>query len=213
MRDNRFVKELFERYPDLEKCADEIGTALDMLIETYEKGNKLIVCGNGGSAADANHIVGELMKGFLKRRPLPEELREELTAAEGELGSLIAEGLQTPLEAVSLTEHVSLATAFANDENPELGFAQQLLGFGKKGDLLLAVSTSGNARTVEAAVVLAGVLGIRTLGLTGRGGGRIAPLCEVCIRVPEDETFLVQELHVPVYHTLCAAVEEYFFPV
>jgi D-sedoheptulose 7-phosphate isomerase len=151
------------------------------------------------------------MKGFLKNRPLRGELRDELTRKDPRIGEKLARGLQAPIRALSLTSHISLSTAFNNDVDSELGFAQQLLGLGDAGDTLIAISTSGNAANVNNAVMLASVLGIGTIGLTGEGGGSLATLTDICIRVPEQETFMIQELHLPVYHALCSMLEEHFF--
>jgi D-sedoheptulose 7-phosphate isomerase len=182
-----------------------------MLVAAYVDGHKVLTCGNGGSAADAEHIVGELMKGFLSKRPLSAEARQALVEAGGDDGAYMAENLQTPLPAISLVSSVSLATAFANDVAPELTFAQQVYGLGQPGDVLIALSTSGNSRNVVLAVLAARVRGMRTIGMTGGSGGRLKELCDVTINVPAQATPVIQELHLPVYHYLCAAVEARMF--
>lgn len=169
------------------------------------------MCGNGGSAADADHIVGELMKGYLKPRSLARDTQALLRAADPALGPQLASQLQTGLPAMNLAAHTALSTAFGNDVNAAFSYAQAALGYGNKGDVLLGISTSGNAANVRAALVVARAVGMTTVGLTGRGGGEMASLCDILISVPARRTFEIQELHLPVYHCLCAAVEEHFF--
>ncbi len=200
--------ELIDRSPELIPCVHAIGEAARMLVEIFAAGGKLLVCGNGGSAADAEHIVGELMKGFRRKRPLPPALGERL--ASSGLGSL-ANRLQGALPAIALSGASPLATAIMNDLDGTLCFAQQVLGYGRAGDAFLGLSTSGNARNVVAAARVAGALGLRTIALTGRDGGALAAAVELAIKVPAAETHLVQELHLPIYHALCAAVEEGIF--
>jgi D-sedoheptulose 7-phosphate isomerase len=202
---------LIQRYPVLAACQVEIQSAYEALTACYDAGGKLLVCGNGGSAADADHIVGELMKGFLKPRPLAPDAQARLRAADSALGPLLASQLQSGLPALNLAAHPALSTAFANDVNAELAYAQAAHGYGRKGDILLGISTSGNAANVRAALVVARAIGMTTIGLSGHGGGRMAPLCDILIAVPASRTFEVQELHLPVYHCLCAMVEEHFF--
>ena len=220
------LDELMGRYPALSACRAEIESAFRALSECYASGGKLLVCGNGGSAADADHIVGELMKGYLKPRPVSEDLRARLRAADPALGPALAECLQGALTAVNLTAGSALLSAFANDVRPELAYAQAALGHGRKGDVLLGISTSGKASNVRSALVVGRAVGMTTIGLTGRGGGAksasggaksasggaMAELCDILIAVPATRTFEVQELHLPVYHCLCAMVEERFFP-
>lgn len=207
--------ELLDNYikdkPKLEECRDDIIKAYDILIHCFQAGGKLLVCGNGGSAADANHIVGELMKGFLKKRSIPDELRRRLTAAEDEFGTVLADHLQQALPAIALTVHDSLITAYSNDARPDLVFAQQVYGYGTDKDVLLGISTSGNSENVLYAAHLAAALGLKTIGLTGRNGGKLKGICNVAICVPEEETYKIQELHLPVYHLLCLMVEDHFF--
>ncbi len=203
--------ELTRRYPPLEVCGDTVRKAIETIIRSYEAGGKVLICGNGGSASDAEHIAGELMKGFLSKRKLREEAKERFIKADPELGKVLAEKLQTPLEAIALTGQVSLSTAFANDVDPALVYAQQVFGYGKQGDVLVAISTSGNAGNVLYAAVAARTLGLSVVSLTGQGGGKLAAYADCAVRVPETETFKVQELHLPAYHAICQAVEEYFF--
>lgn len=205
------LEKLFECYPVLKKCRNDINAAAKMLCMSYHEGGKLIVCGNGGSAADAEHIVGELMKGFLKKRPLKQEIRDKMTEMFPQDANYLCTNLQGALPALSLVNAVALGTAFANDQAADLVFAQQVLGLGREGDILLAISTSGNSKNVLYAVKTAKVCGLRTIALTGRSGGKLKALADVTIAVPEDETYRVQELHLPVYHALCIAAEEEFF--
>jgi len=206
------LDELVTRYPVLAACRDDIEAACGVLVECFSLGSKLLVCGNGGSSADAEHITGELMKGFLSRRPLPEEFRDRLRAANPELGSTLAEKLQGSFPVINLAAGIALSTAFGNDVSPELAFAQAASGHGKPGDVLLGLSTSGEALNVRAAFSVARAVGMKTIGMTGKGGGRLAPLCDILIDVPASRTFEVQELHLPVYHCLCMMVEGHFFP-
>ncbi len=207
----RHLAELLERYPALGVCRADIEAAHQALTASWSAGGKLLVCGNGGSAADADHIVGELMKGFLSLRPLDEKVRARLRAVDAQLGAELAGKLQKALPVINLAAPTALSTAFANDVSGEMGFAQAALGYGRAGDVLMGISTSGNAANVRAALVVARANGLATIGLTGRSGGKMAGLCDVLIRVPADRTFEVQELHLPVYHCLCAMAEAHFF--
>lgn len=206
-----FVTQLIWRYPVLKANENEIRQMCDAVIKSYESGGKLLVCGNGGSCADAEHIVGELMKGFLKKRPIPQKKKAQMLEIVPELSVLGIEKLQQGLPAIALNSGAALTTAFANDCDPDLIYAQQVLGFGKKGDVFLGISTSGNAKNVYAAAAVAKSLGITTVALSGKDGGRLKDICDISIVVNEDETFMIQELHLPVYHAMCATVEEYFF--
>ncbi|MCL2478633.1 MAG: SIS domain-containing protein [Treponema sp.] len=206
-----FVR-LLERYPLLNDCAPEIASAAGMLLQTAHEGGKYLLCGNGGSAADADHITGELLKSFCKKRPVKNEIAEKLRDFDrvngGETGALLAEKLQSGLPAIALTYHNALSTAFANDVDPNLIFAQQCLAFGKPGDLLWGITCSGNAKNVYCAALTARAAGLKVLGLTGKSGGRLKAVCDVCIRVPCTETWEVQELHLPVYHAICLYLED-----
>ncbi|MBE6766097.1 MAG: SIS domain-containing protein [Ruminococcaceae bacterium] len=203
--------ELLERYPCLKDCGEQIKAADKTIIDTYENGGKLMVCGNGGSCADSEHIVGELMKGFLSLRPLDDSYKAELKAANPELDDDMLSKLQGALPALALTGHNGLTTAYSNDVDPSLIFAQQLFGIGNCGDVFIGITTSGNSKNVVKAAQLAKALGIKVIGLTGKMGGKMKEIADVCICVPETETFKVQELHLPVYHFLCASAEKHFF--
>lgn len=206
-----YVTQLIWRYPALKANEKEIRQLCDTVIKSYESGGKLLVCGNGGSCADAEHIVGELMKGFLKLRPLSNEKKAQMVSAVPELSDIGLEKLQQGLPAIALNGGVALTTAFANDCDPDLIYAQQVLGLGKKGDVFLGISTSGNAKNVYAAAAVAKSLGLKTVALSGKNGGKLKEICDISIVVDEDETFMIQELHLPVYHAMCATVEEHFF--
>jgi len=207
-----FLQELLHRYPVLAPCGPAIEAAYRALETCFAAGGKLMVCGNGGSAADADHIVGELMKGYLRPRKLPADAAARLRAADPALGPTLADSLQGALPALNLTAGSALLSAFGNDVKPELAYAQAAWGLGRRGDVLLGISTSGNAANVRAALAACRAAGVTTVGLTGRTGGRMAGLCDVLVNVPADRTFEIQELHLPVYHCLCAMVEERFFP-
>jgi D-sedoheptulose 7-phosphate isomerase len=201
---------LLKRYPILEACERELAAAFDLLVAAYRGGNKLLICGNGGSAADSEHIVAELMKGFLKRRPIPAAHAAQLEQA-GPAGKAIAARLQGTLAAISLPSQVSLITAIANDVDYDMIFAQQVYGLGRAGDVLLAISTSGTSSNVSNAVLVAKAFGLKSIALTGRSGGDLAPLADVAIKVPSDNITEIQELHLPVYHWLSTELEETFF--
>lgn len=205
------IEELIARYPQLSCCQDQVEEASRMMIRCFSSGHKLLVCGNGGSCADAEHIVGELMKGFLKKRPLSEEIRNKMKKENPALEDSLLDQLQCGLPAIALTGSPALSTAFANDVNPQLIYAQQVIGLGESGDILLGISTSGNAANVYAAAQVARGLEMEVIGLTGRDGGLLKSCADVCIIVPETETYKIQELHLPVYHALCATAEAYFF--
>ena len=205
------IFELFERYPALNACKKEIIKANDALIACYEAGNKVLLCGNGGSCADCDHIVGELMQGFLKKRPLTDADKEAMKKASPTLTDATLSSLQGALPAISLPSYTALGSAFCNDVDADLVYAQGVLGLGRSGDILIAMSTSGNSKNVVRAAEVARALGLTVIAMTGAGGGKLAALADVCIRVPEDETFKIQELHLPIYHVLCAEVEAHFF--
>jgi D-sedoheptulose 7-phosphate isomerase len=203
---------LIERYPALDPCRMQIMDAFSFLCECAYRGGTIFVCGNGGSAADAEHIVGELLKGFLKKRPLPAADQEALLALAGQdEGTYLAVRLQMGIRAVSLTSHVGLATAVINDLGGDLVYAQQLNALARAGDVLWAISTSGNARNIRLACHVARLRGVRILGMTGAGGGHLATLADSCIRAPASRTFEIQEYHLPIYHALCAMIESRFF--
>jgi D-sedoheptulose 7-phosphate isomerase len=211
MEPMKYLEELIERYPALVCVKEEIKKSYELLETCYQDGGKLLIAGNGGSCADAEHIVGELMKGFVKRRSVSDEFKEALKEIDPELGSALSQKLQGGLPAIALTGHPGLSTAFLNDVDGEMIFAQQTYGYGKKGDVLLGISTSGNSKNVMYAMTAAKALGMKTIGLTGKDGGQLKHAADVTIVVPETETFKIQELHLPVYHALCLMLEERFF--
>ena len=202
---------LIERYPQLVVCSKSIKQAYDLIEGAYMDGRKLLVSGNGGSASDSEHIVGELMKEFRLKRKVYANQAESLKSIDEEMGAILAENLQGALPAISLTGHSSLTTAFMNDSLPELVFAQQINGYGKAGDVYLGISTSGNSKNILYAAITAKAKGLKVIGLTGRLNSRLADFADVCIRVPETETFKIQELHLPVYHSICMMLEDKFF--
>ena len=207
----KLLEELAARYPVLRPVQKSVLAAYEVLEACYARGGKLLIAGNGGSCADAEHIVGELMKGFLKPRRLREELQERLCAEDEENGARLAAALQGGLPALALNGHPGLSTAFANDVDADMVYAQQVCGYGEEGDVFLGISTSGNARNVDYAVTAAKAKSMKVVGLTGRDGGKLAKRADVAVIVPEEETYKIQELHLPVYHTLCLLLEERFF--
>lgn len=205
------IDDLILRYPALDRNRGELKEAARVLIETIDAGGKLLICGNGGSAADADHIVGELMKGFVRPRPLRQELKEALIRAGGDEGRRMALLLQRGLPAVSLCAHTALNTAFSNDVDPALAFAQQAFSLGTSIDLLWGLSTSGNSSNIVFAAIAARAVGMKTLALTGEKESRLSEIADICIRVQGAETYRVQELHLPVYHALCRILEDHCF--
>ena len=205
------VDSLMERYPQLEACREDIVNAYDLLEEAYAAGRKLLVAGNGGSASDSEHIVGELMKEFKLKRKIYSAQADRLRRIDEEMGKVLAENLQGSLPAISLVGEPSLTTAFMNDAIPVLVFAQQVNGLGRAGDVFLGISTSGNSQNVLYAAVAAKSKGLKVIGLTGGRENKLMGYADVCIRVPETETYKIQELHLPVYHCLCLMLEERFF--
>lgn len=211
MKPEQYLEELMERYPVLIGIRGPIQEAYEMLADCYEHGGKVLLAGNGGSCADAEHIVGELMKGFVKKREVPESFAEKLSAVDEEKGKSLAETLQGGLPAIALSGHPGLSTAFLNDVDGDLIYAQQTYGYGAAGDVLFALSTSGNAKNIEYAVITARAKGMKILGLTGKDGGKLGQMADVAVIAPEMETFKIQELHLPIYHALCLMLEERFF--
>jgi phosphoheptose isomerase len=205
------INQLIFSYPGLDVCRADIEAAFNVLRDCYRRGGKVLTCGNGGSASDAEHIVGELMKGYLLKRPVPEAMRTKLTATSPEDGDYLANHLQGGLPAFSLVSRTSLLSAIANDTAADMVYAQQVYGYGREGDVLIGISTSGNSANVIRAMQVARTLGLHIIGLTGRTGGKLKPLCDVCIRVPANDTTLIQERHLPIFHVLCAMLEEEFF--
>lgn len=207
----KHVELLISRYPVLECCEDSIIRAYFMLEESYVTGHKLLVAGNGGSAADSEHIVGELMKGFKLARKLDKAIAQKLIEENQELGKTLAENLQGALPAIALDGHLALSTAYMNDCEPLLCFAQQVNGYGIEGDVFLGISTSGNSKNILYAAVTAHAKGMKVIGLTGAKNSKLEQMSDVCIKVPQTETYMIQELHLPVYHCLCLMLEDRFF--
>ncbi len=205
------LNELLKRYPAISNCQNELKQAVETLIRCYETGGKVLICGNGGSCADSDHIVGELMKGFLKKRPLSDIKKASMKARCSLVDDTMLSKLQGGLPAISLPTISALNSAFCNDVDPELVYAQPLLALAGNHDVLIAISTSGNSKNVFGAVKTAKALGIPIIGLTGAGGGKLKETADIAICVPETETYKIQELHLPIYHYLCATVEEHFF--
>lgn len=207
------IHELIRRFPALASCQQDLQSVISALIQCYEQGGKVMLCGNGGSCADCDHIVGELMKGFLKKRPLTDAQKEAMKSRFPLLDNGVLLKLQGGLPAISLPAFTALNSAYCNDVDAELIYAQALLALAKPADILIAISTSGNSKNVAAAVAVAKGLGIKVIGLTGSNGGKLRAHADLCICVPEQETFKIQELHLPVYHCICAAVEAHFFKI
>lgn len=200
-------QELLMRYPNLEACIDDIEKAKDAMIACYERGGKILLCGNGGSSADCEHIAGELMKGFLKKRSVLGDERLK------EFDEDFLKRLQGGLPAIALPSMTGVNTAFANDVDPEMVYAQAVLALGKENDILIGLSTSGNAANVANALKVAKALNMTVIGLSGGTGGKMKEISDICICAPEKETFKIQELHLPIYHYLCAMVEDYFYKI
>lgn len=210
-RTEKLLEEFIQRYPHLGVCREDMAAAYAILEECYASDHKLLIAGNGGSAADAEHIAGELMKRFRVPRPCPGDFAERLIAVDPERGPALARNLERSLMAIPLVAHEALTTAYINDVDGLGVFAQQLYGFGRPGDVFLGISTSGSSRNILSATVVARAVGIKVIGLTGESGGELAKVADVTIRVPETETYKIQELHLPVYHALCLMLEDHFF--
>lgn len=202
---------LIERYPILEECRQSLIDAYLIMETAYEGDHKLLIAGNGGSAADSEHIAGELMKRFKTPRPVTPEMAEKLKEIDPVRGENLAKNLERGLMAIPLVAHEALSTAYINDVDGLGVFAQQLFGFGRPGDVFLGISTSGNSKNVMSATVVARALGIKVIGLTGAKGGELASVADVAVKVPETETYMIQELHLPVYHCWCLMLEDKFF--
>ncbi len=211
MYKNKEIDVLIERYPQLTCIADDLYASYKVIEDSYKKGGKLLIAGNGGSAADAEHIVGELMKGFKLPRKVEDTFAASLREINEELGSVLAQNLQGALPAIALDGHSALSTAYMNDCEPLLCFAQQVNGYGKEGDVFLGISTSGNSKNILYAAVTARAKGMKVIGLTGDKNSKLEQMSDVCIRVPQTETYVIQELHLPVYHCLCLMLENEFF--
>ena len=208
---NKHIDSLIYRYPKLESIKQDIIDAYIMMEDCYKNSGKILIAGNGGSAADAEHIAGELMKSFKKSRTISKEFSDRLKKIDKNRGEFLSKSLESPLTAIPLVAHEALTTAFINDVDSSSVFAQQLLGFGRCNDIFLAISTSGNSKNIINATVVARALGIKVIGLTGGNGGELLNVSDVCICVPEKETYIVQELHLPIYHCLCLMLEDKFF--
>ena len=202
---------LIERYPVLEGIKESIIDAYLLMEESYLNGGKLLIAGNGGSASDSEHIAGELMKSFKLKRQIPDDLREKLIGIDPVRGEKLAENLQMALTAIPLVAHEALSTAYINDVDGYGVFAQQMLGFGKPGDVFLAISTSGNSKNVMNATVVARALGVKIIGLTGEKGGELSEIADVTVKAPSSETYMIQEYHLPIYHCWCLMLEDKFF--
>jgi D-sedoheptulose 7-phosphate isomerase len=205
------LDKLIERYPQLEVCKNQIRDAGNIIIESYKESGQLLICCNGGSCADSDHIVGELMKSFSKKRPLDADFKENLKAVDEQRGSLMAMKLEKGLAAISLTAHAALITAVSNDIGGDFIFAQQVMGYGRKIDVLLGISTSGNSQNVVDACIVAKAKGMKVITLTGETGGKMKAYADVAICVPSTCTPDIQEFHLPIYHALCIMAEETFF--
>ncbi len=208
---NNVLKNLLEKYPDLEVCREDLYKAFEMMSKCHLGNGKILTCGNGGSAADSEHITGELMKGFKSERPIPSAVKTKIISLFPEDGDYICNHLQGAIPAISLTSNSALNTAFANDVAPDMIFAQQVYGYGNKGDILIGISTSGNSINVLRALQVAKAKGLNTIGLTGQTGGEMKKFCDILIRVPRNSTSDIQELHLPVYHAICLMLENRFF--
>lgn len=207
----KYLQELVKNYPQLGSVAADINAAYAILVESFEKGNKLLIAGNGGSAADAEHIVGELMKNFVKKRRLSQSFIDAIKKLAPETADYLASNLQPALPAISLAGNISLNSAVINDIDANFVFAQQVYGYGKEGDVFLCLSTSGNSKNILFAAATAKAKGLKVIALTGCDGGNLKNIADVSIIVPETETYKIQELHLPVYHCLCLMLEEHFF--
>lgn len=210
---SKHIDLLVERYPALEVCKKDIVDSYLLMEEAYMNGGKLLIAGNGGSAADSEHIAGELMKRFKTSRPIPQSFARKLIDVDPERGQELARNLERGLMAIPLVAHEALTTAYINDVDGLGVFAQQLYGYGRTGDVFLGISTSGNSRNIMNTTVVARALGIKVIGLTGADGGELSLVADVSVKVPESETYRIQELHLPVYHCWCLMLEEHFFGV
>ena len=207
----KHVNAAIERYPAMQPCQDALQAAVEAVIACYQSGGKLLICGNGGSASDSQHIVGELMKGFVLPRKLDADMQQKLKEVCPDSADHLIANLQGALPAISLVSESALSTAYANDVAPELCFAQQVLGHGRPGDVLIGISTSGNSANVLYAAQVARAKGLTIIGLTGQNGGTLKALADICLMAPSMETYQIQEYHLPLYHALCLAVEAEFF--
>lgn len=209
--ENIILQQLLNRYSRIDYLKEPIKDAVEMIVDSFRTGGKFLACGNGGSSADADHIVGELMKGFEMKRSLEPSFQKTLDDISPDRGRLLANNLQQGLPAISLSAHTALTSAVSNDIGGDYIFAQQVIGYGNPGDVLLGLSTSGNSRNVLDALIVAKAKGLKTIGMTGETGGKMKEFCDVLINVPEKRTAFVQELHLPVYHAMCLMIENEIF--
>ena len=207
----KYIDQLIARYPVLNVCKADIEKAAEALITSFKNGGKLLVAGNGGSCADSDHITGELLKSFCKKRKPEEAFINQLKEIDSDTGNYLADKLQGSLPAIALTNNTALMTASLNDVDGNVMFAQQVNGYGVKGDVFLGISTSGNSKDIIYPTVVAKAKGLKTIALTGKDGGKLKNIADICIVVPSNETFMIQELHLPVYHALCLEIEEAFW--
>jgi len=205
------IQQLIQRYPLLECTKSDIILAYEAIVETFSNGGKILIAGNGGSAADAEHIVGELMKSFIKKHKLPEAFQNKIESFNSDISEYLLSHLQPGLPALSLSGQISLNTACINDIDGNITFSEQVYGYGKSGDVFFGISTSGNAKNIIYATATAKAKELKTIALTGFDGGRLKTIADISIVVPEKEAYKIQELHLPVYHCLCLMIEEYFF--
>jgi D-sedoheptulose 7-phosphate isomerase len=211
MKNDKSLDQLCERYPALSGLRNTIAEAAGMIINCYTRGGKLLICGNGGSSSDADHFTAELMKSFESGRPLEESLKKRFHEISGTRGRYLGEKLEHALPAISLPSNTALATAISNDIDPSLIFAQQVIGYGEEGDVLIGISTSGNSQNIVDACIAAKALNLNVIGISGKTGGKMKHYCDLLVNVPETRTAWVQELHLPVLHTLCLIVENHFY--
>jgi len=205
------LNQLCERNPELLMLKGIIGEAAEMIIECFSQGGKLLICGNGGSSSDSEHLVAELMKGFEIRRPLDKSFKKRLSEISGIRGKYLAEKLEHSLPAISLSAHTALTTAISNDTDPDLVFAQQVIGYGCENDILIGITTSGNSQNVVDACIVAKALNMNVIGITGKSGGKVKQYCDILVNIPEEQTACIQELQLPVQHTICRIIENYFY--
>src|ERR1035437_10384459 len=208
---NNVLNNLINKYPELEICKEDIFSAFELMSKCYHGNGKILTCGNGGSASDSEHIVGELMKGFCSKRLLPASFKDKINSLFPDDGNYLYNHSQGALPSIALTSNSTLNTAFANDVAADMIFAQQVYGYGNKGDILIGLSTSGNSVNVINALQIAKAKGLITIGFTGQSAGKMEGLCDIAIRVPRTSTPDIQELHLPVYHAICLMLENEFF--